>query len=113
MNAARLALLGAEEGWAPGFTRAVYLANFAGQRDISDEAVLAELLTSLGLDASDAIARSRTPENKERLKVQTGEAIAKGVFGSPSFTVGDELFWGNDRLDDAIAWAAARLTQDL
>ncbi len=107
LNAARLALLGADEGWAPGFTRAVYLANFAGQKDISDETVLAEILTGLGLDALEAVARSRTPENKERLKVQTEEAIAKGVFGSPSFTVGDELFWGNDRLDDALIWAKA------
>ena len=106
LNAARLALLGADEGWAPGFTRAIYLANFAGQKDISDEAVLAEILTGIGLDASEAVARSRTPENKERLKVQTEEAIAKGVFGSPSFTVGDELFWGNDRLDDALQWAS-------
>ena len=108
LNAARLALLGAEEGWGPDFTRAVYLANFAGQRDISDEAVLADILSGLGLDPADTFARSRSPENKDRLKTQTEEAIAKGVFGSPSFTVGDELFWGNDRLDDALAWATAR-----
>ncbi len=107
LNAARLALLGAEEGWAPGFTRAVYLANFAGQKDISEEATLAEILTGLGLDAEAAMARSRTPEIKARLKAQTEEAIARGVFGSPSFTVGDELFWGNDRLDEALAWAKA------
>jgi len=107
LNAARLALLGAQEGWAPGFTRAVYLANFAGQKDISDEATLAEILTGLGLDAEAAMARSRTPENKAQLKAQTEEAIARGVFGSPSFTVGDELFWGNDRLDEALAWAKA------
>lgn len=107
LNAARLALLGAEGGWAPGFTRAVYLANFAGQKDISEEATLAEILTGLGLDAEAAMARSRTPENKARLKAQTEEAIARGVFGSPSFTVGDELFWGNDRLDEALAWAKA------
>jgi 2-hydroxychromene-2-carboxylate isomerase len=107
LNAARLALLGADEGWAPGFTRAVYLANFAEHKDISVELVLAEILTRLGLDAADTIARARAPENKDRLRTQTEEAIAKGVFGSPSFTVGDELFWGNDRLDDALAWAAA------
>ena len=49
---------------------------------------------------------ANAPENKERLKRQTEEATARGLFGAPSFTVGDELFWGNDRLEDAIAWAA-------
>jgi len=109
LKAARLALVGAEEGWIAPFTRAVYLANFAERKDISDDSVLAGILTGLGLDAEAVMARSQTPENKERLKAQTEEAIAKGIFGAPSFTVsgvgGDELFWGNDRLDDAIRWA--------
>jgi 2-hydroxychromene-2-carboxylate isomerase len=105
LKAARLVLLGAEEGWAADFTRAVYLANFAGQKDISSEAVLAELLGGLGLDAEDLMARSNTPENKARLKTQSDEAAARGLFGAPSFTVGEELFWGNDRLEQAVAWA--------
>lgn len=104
LKAARLALVGAEEGWVGPFTRAVYLANFAGQKDISDDGILAGILTELGLDAKAVTARSQTPENKARLKVQTDEAIAKGIFGAPSFTVGDELFWGNDRLEAALAW---------
>ena len=105
LKAARLALVGADEGWIAAFTRAVYLANFAGQKNISDDAVLGEILTSLGLDAAAVTARANAPENKDRLKAQTGEAIAKGVFGAPSFTVGDELFWGNDRLETALQWA--------
>jgi 2-hydroxychromene-2-carboxylate isomerase len=109
LKAARLALLGAEEGWGPAFTRAVYSANFAGQQDISDEGVLGELLSGLGLDAGELAARANAPEHKEMLKRQTNEAITRGIFGAPSFTVsgpgGDELFWGNDRLEAAIAWA--------
>lgn len=104
LKAARIALLGAVEGWTPAFTRAVYLANFAAQKDISDDAVLAGILTGLGLDAVATMARSQTPENKAGLKAQTDEAIAKGLFGAPSFTVGGELFWGNDRLEAALAW---------
>lgn len=108
LKAARIALVGAEEGWVADFTRAVYRANFAGQKDISDDAVLVGVLTGLGLDAGPTMARSQMPENKARLKAQTEEAIARGIFGAPSFTVGDELFWGNDRLEAALQWAKSR-----
>jgi len=104
LKAARLALLG--ESWTPDFIRAVYTANFAQAKDIADDAVLGAILRGLGVDAPAAFAAANTAENKERLKAQTAEAAARGIFGAPSFTVGDELFWGNDRLDDAIAWAA-------
>lgn len=105
LKAARLALLGQQEDWGPEFTRRVYLANFAEQKDISDETVLSGILSALGLDAAALLARSNEPENKERLKAQTDEAIARGIFGAPSFLVGDELFWGNDRLEAALEWA--------
>jgi 2-hydroxychromene-2-carboxylate isomerase len=108
LKAARLALVGEAEGWAAAFTRAVYTANFGGQKDISDDATLAEILMRLNVDAERALAASNTPENKSRLKAQTEEAQARGLFGAPSFTVGDELFWGNDRLEDAIAFARSR-----
>jgi 2-hydroxychromene-2-carboxylate isomerase len=105
LKAARLALAGEAEGWTPTFTRAVYTANFGEQKDILDDATLASILTSLGVDADRAMTAANTPENKARLKSQTEEAQARGLFGAPSFTVGDELFWGNDRLEDAIAFA--------
>ncbi|MDP2124487.1 MAG: DsbA family protein, partial [Parvibaculum sp.] len=101
----RLALIGQDEPWGPEFTRRVYLANFAEQKDISDESVLAAILAALGLDAAALAARASESANKERLKTQTAEAIAKGVFGAPSFIVGEELFWGNDRLEAALQWA--------
>lgn len=105
LKAARLALAGEREGWTPEFTRAVYTADFAQQRDISDDATLDNILSTLGIDRTRAFAAANTPENKTRLKEQTDEAIARGIFGAPSFTVGEELFWGNDRLEEAIAWA--------
>ena len=105
LKAARIALLGQDEDWGPEFTRRAYLANFAEQKDISDEAVLSGILSSLGLDAGEILTGSNDPANKEHLKAQTDEAIARGVFGAPSFLVGDELFWGNDRLEAALDWA--------
>jgi 2-hydroxychromene-2-carboxylate isomerase len=67
--------------------------------------VLRAILAQLGADADAVTAAANTPANKAALKAQTDEAIARGIFGAPSFTVGNELFWGNDRLEDAIAFA--------
>ena len=104
LKAARLALVGEKAGWIADFTRAVYVANFAEQKDISDDTVLLEILATLGV-TSDALITASTPENKATLKAQNDDAMARGIFGAPSFTIGDELFWGNDRLEEAIAWA--------
>jgi 2-hydroxychromene-2-carboxylate isomerase len=103
--AARIALIAADEGWCPAFSRAVYHANFAEDCDIAAPAAVAGILESLGCPAGALLARAATPEVKERLKTQTADAMARGIFGAPSFTVGTELFWGNDRLDQALEWA--------
>jgi 2-hydroxychromene-2-carboxylate isomerase len=105
LKAARLALVGEKEGWIAEFSRAVYVANFGEERDITDDDLLRSLLTRAGADADKAMAAANAPENKAALKVQTDEAIARGIFGAPSFTVGDELFWGNDRLEDAVGFS--------
>jgi 2-hydroxychromene-2-carboxylate isomerase len=103
--AARVALIAAGEGWGAEFTRAVYRANFAEDRDIADADVIGGVLSALGRPAAPILARAGSPEIKQRLKAQNEEAVALGIFGAPSFTIAGELFWGNDRLDEAIAWA--------
>jgi 2-hydroxychromene-2-carboxylate isomerase len=110
LEAARIALVGVAAGWTPAFSRAVFTASFAEQRDIADDAVLAEILGALGpgLDVSATMALAGSPENKAALREQTEQAVAKGIFGAPSMIVGEELFWGNDRLEEAFAWAAHR-----
>jgi 2-hydroxychromene-2-carboxylate isomerase len=105
LQAARLAIVGAHEGWVVPFTKAVYLAEFRDGADISDRAVLEGILRGLKLDPSQLFARIATAEVKDRLKEQTALAQESGVFGAPSFIVGDELFWGNDRLEEALKWA--------
>ena len=109
LKAARLAILG--ESWTADFSRAVYTANFAEQKNIADEVVLAEILSGLGVDAVAALAAADAPDNKAKLKKQSEEAMARGVFGAPSFLVGDELFWGNDRLEEAVAFARSSAGQ--
>ena len=105
--AARVACLAkaASEPWLPGFARAVFRANFAEDREIGDAAEVNSMLDSLGVPGASIVERAQAPENKGRLREQTRRAVEIGIFGAPSFVVGDELFWGNDRLEDALAWA--------
>jgi len=113
--AARVTCLAATEPWLPDFVRAIYRANFAEDRDISDAQVIGGILESLGQKAGDVIERAGAAEIKDRLRLQTEEAIRLGIFGAPTCMVGEEMFWGNDRLQEAIAFAregraAGRLT---
>jgi 2-hydroxychromene-2-carboxylate isomerase len=103
--AARVALVGVEEGWVAAFARAVMMANFAEDREIGEEAVIVEILGTLGLPGAEVITRAQADANKLALRCQTERAAELGLFGAPSFRVGEELFWGNDRLEDALAWA--------
>jgi 2-hydroxychromene-2-carboxylate isomerase len=102
--AARVALLGAGEPWGPDFVRAVYRANFAEDREISEPEVVAAVLGAVTGAAGDIIERALTAENKDRLRRQTEQAVALGIFGAPMFVSRGELFWGNDRLEDALTW---------
>lgn len=103
--AARLALLGGEQGWVAEFSRRVMLANFAEDREIGEPEVIGAILAELGLPVDELLAAAVTEDNKRALRRQTERAAELGMFGAPSFRVGDELFWGNDRLEDALAWA--------
>jgi 2-hydroxychromene-2-carboxylate isomerase len=96
--------LGAQD-FVLAFSRRVYRANFAEDRAIGEPSVVAEILTELGEDAHGWIARAEMPEVKEALKAQTARAQELGIFGSPSFMTRGELFWGSDRLEQALAWA--------
>ena len=103
---ARIALVAEPEGWCPDWSRAVFTAEFAQDRDIADTAVLSGLLETLGHDPGAVLARAESDANKAALRAHTERAQALGIFGAPSFVVGGELYWGNDRLGDAVAKAA-------
>jgi 2-hydroxychromene-2-carboxylate isomerase len=105
LPAARVACVHADESWVGDFIRAVYTANFAEDRDISDPGVVASLLDRIGQPAATVMDCATRPEGKTALRLQTEAAIARGIFGAPCFIVGDELFWGHDRMAQAIEWA--------
>jgi 2-hydroxychromene-2-carboxylate isomerase len=105
--AARAALLALDEGWGPDFIRAVYQAEFADGRQIGESGVIADLIAGLGHDPEGVLARAQSDAIKASLRAETARAQQIGIFGAPSFVTADgELFWGNDRLEQAIAWAA-------
>lgn len=106
LKAARLALVGVEEGFVAAFTRSVFAAQFADRKDISQEATLVEILSRFGLDSARLFARSTEPAIKDLLKAETSEAARIGIFGAPTFRTADgEIFWGDDRLEQALDWA--------
>jgi 2-hydroxychromene-2-carboxylate isomerase len=107
--AARVALIAADQGWCGEFTRAVYRANFAEDHDIAAPEVIGDILAALQRPAAEILARAASPEIKQRLKAQNEAAVALGIFGAPSLIVAGELFWGNDRLDEAVTWAHQRV----
>lgn len=102
--ASRVACSVASEQWLPEFVRAVFRANFAEDREISEGRVISSILDSLGQPGERLVEKALSSGNKERLRAQTERARRLGIFGAPSFVVGEELFWGNDRLEDAVAW---------
>ncbi len=90
----------------PAFSRAVFTAEFAEGDDISSRAVVADLLIKLGHDAEAVLVRAGEAEVKDRLRAETAVAEKLGIFGAPNFVTSDgELFWGNDRLEQALEWA--------
>ncbi|MCU9836654.1 2-hydroxychromene-2-carboxylate isomerase [Ruegeria sp. WL0004] len=104
LAAARLALVSRELDRIAPFARAVYSAEFGRGKDISNPAVLAECWETAGLPLH-AMEQARAEETKKALFAQGERAIQAGLFGAPSFVVSEELFWGDDRLDQAIALA--------
>jgi 2-hydroxychromene-2-carboxylate isomerase len=102
----RVALLGAEQPWVGAFSRRVMERNFVLDRDINQPGDVAPILNELGLPGADILAEAQSEPVKLRLREQTEQARGRGIFGAPTFFVGTEMFWGNDRLDDALQFAS-------
>ena len=103
--AARVACSIAGEPWCGDYVRRTFVANFGEDRDIAETTVIAHILQDLGRDANAVMSRALDDAHRGLLRENTTRAIDKGIFGSPNCVIGDELFWGEESLDDAIAWA--------
>ncbi len=100
----QVGLIGMAEGWGEAFVRGSYRRWFQQGQANGSEPNLSESLREAGQDPAAIIARARSPATEQRLQAETEIAQGLGLFGSPIFVVGRELFWGDDRLEDALAW---------
>lgn len=106
--AAGRAALALAEPERPAFSRAVFAAQFVDRKDIGAAETLRMAAVAAGLDPARVAAGAASPEAKSALFATTAAAQAAGVFGAPTFVTADgEMFWGDDRLDDALEWAAS------
>jgi 2-hydroxychromene-2-carboxylate isomerase len=97
-----VATIGAKEGWIRDYTIATYRRWIEGGDPAGQEPNLSASLSEIGCDPETILLAAETEEVKRRLRAETEEARKKGIFGSPTFDVEGELFWGDDRLEDAV-----------
>ena len=99
-------LVGEGQPWAGKFARRVMLRNFHLDQEIQSSEAMASILAELNLPVAEILAKAQDDAIKARLREQTDTAIRRKVFGAPMFFAKSEMFWGNDRLEDALRFAA-------
>jgi 2-hydroxychromene-2-carboxylate isomerase len=96
----RVAVAAQANGWFALYHRAVYRATWGEAQNLGDDTVLRKVLENVGVPASDADGRDRACGNKGPIASEhRSGALERGVFGAPTFFVGSEMFWSNDRFD--------------
>lgn len=100
----RVAVLGAREGWCATYVQAAYRRWFVEGLEAGSEPNLSQSIREAGQNPDRVIAQANSEAIGAAYEAATNEARALNIFGAPSFVVGGEIFWGDDRLDDAIAW---------
>lgn len=100
----RIAIVGARENWCPDYVRATYRRWFLDHQEAGSEPNVTESLKEIGQDAARVTALAQSEEIGRAYDAATGEARGLGIFGVPSFVTRGEVFWGDDRLDDAMRW---------
>ena len=99
-----VAMVGMREGWGSDYVRAAYRRWFQLGQETGSEPNVSESLRDVGQDPARVLSLANSEETKAALSAETNAARELGIFGSPTFTVHRELFWGDDRVDDAISW---------
>lgn len=105
LKAARIMTAALDQPWCGAFARSVFAAQFGHGADISNNRVLEGALEKCGVPREPWLKQAQLAETKDALRAATEQARGLGIFGAPSMVVGDELFWGDDRLEDAILFA--------
>jgi 2-hydroxychromene-2-carboxylate isomerase len=100
----RVAIVGEGEGWCSDYVCAADRHWFHSAHEPGSEPGLSDSLREIGQDPARVVETAKSEEIAERYRLATEEAKSLGVFGSPTFVVDGEVFWGDDRVDDAIRW---------
>jgi 2-hydroxychromene-2-carboxylate isomerase len=100
----RVAIVGMQEGWGERFIQAAYRRWFQLSQETGSDPNLTESLREVGQDPPRVLERAQSDETAQILEAETNQARELGIFGGPNFVVGHELFWGDDRLEDAVSW---------
>jgi 2-hydroxychromene-2-carboxylate isomerase len=99
-----VAVVGMREGWGADFVRAAYRRWFQNGEETGSEPNLSSSLRDVGQDPGRVLPLADSKETNDFLLSETEAARLLGIFGSPTFALGGEIFWGDDRLNDAISW---------
>ena len=102
----RVAVVGAREGWCADYVRATYRRWFVEKQECGAEPNLSDSLREIGEDPRRVLALADTDETTRAYDAATDEARRLGIFGTPTFVARGEVFWGDDRLADAVTWHA-------
>lgn len=105
--ALRIGTIAATEGWCADYSRATFRAWFLDGKSAGLPSSVESVLAELGRRPASIIDRAGSSDIAGRLKQETETARRLGIFGAPSFAIGSEIFWGDDRLDEAIEFAAS------
>ena len=101
----KLAILGLEEGWGIDYVRLTYKRWFQEGKEPAIEPNISEICKELKIDKEKVISNANSSDIKNQYLKNTESARKNKVFGSPSFIVNNEIFWGDDRMEDAITWS--------
>lgn len=101
----RVAIVGTQEGWCADYVRATYRRWFVEHQECGTEPNLSDSLREIGEDPKRVIALAESDGIARAYSDATNMARALGIFGAPTFVARGEVFWGDDRLEDAVTWA--------
>ena len=101
----QIAILGLNEGWGKDYTRLTYKKWFQEGKEPAIEPSINEICKELGLNKDEILSKAKTKIIEDNYLTNTNSARKNKIFGSPSFIVNNEIFWGDDRMEDAIRWS--------
>lgn len=104
LKALRIATVATLEGFGGDFAEASYRSWFIDGKAPGVERNTEQVIERLGRDPELVLSRANSAEIEQQLDAETDVARSLGIFGSPTFVVGQEIFWGDDRLEDALDW---------